>query len=236
LVYDLTVQALDNRSGLGIELVNVIVEWIPPQEGLPGRVFQGTTDNLGIVKWSTSLEGLFKINATHPEYVEWNSVRPFSPANPLAQINLTNLIPPEKVRLVLTVLDAENGNPVSGVTTTVPFLPVPVTRVTDKFGMVAFDYWQGQARIYDVTFSKGVFIPLKVVPIDFPTHGGEGTVELDVLVFKDMSKEEKDSALGEAWDALPTNEKLAQSILVALSIIYGMRAIQGFSAARFKPI
>ena len=83
--------------------------------------------------------------------------------------------------------------------------------------------WEGAVSFPAANTLKGIQLSLHHEIID------------DVLieVEKDPpTKEEMDIA----WKDLPTEERIATSVLVALSIIYGMRALQGFSAARFKPI
>jgi hypothetical protein len=241
MTYTLSVIATDNRTQAPVVGARVSVEMQMLIFDIPKPVlFQGITDETGTVAWQTELEGIGNINATHEDYIDWQSFFSFSPSNPTALINMRNIIPPQQVRMTITALSGLEGEQ-----PTRPPILVTVnwdgaggrtleSKKPDANGVVFFDYWPAMAGTYAVTFQLRFPTPEHVELISFPEEGGswQGSFTLT----KAQTDEEIRKVMEETWETMEMQEKVARSIAIALSIIYGMKAIAGFTMQRFSPL
>jgi hypothetical protein len=196
IAYILTVIATDNRSGEPVSGAAVSVTFRTTVFDLPKIVvLEGFTGFDGRVSWSTALQGLGQISATHEEYHDWVSTFNFGPGNPTASINMSNKTPVQMVKMTIDATSAAEGEvPERNISAiTVDWRGSGGIGFKNQFfnepdGTRSILYWPGMSGTYDVTFKLRWPTPPAIRSVFFPPEGGfeTFTFKLDTVDFEDL--------------------------------------------------
>jgi hypothetical protein len=199
------------------------------QKGNVGVVFRtGITDEVGTARFQLPI-GQYVFSVEKQFFISKHGLDLFviGPTNKRVSLN------PAAIQAEIFVKQNQAGVPVKDAQVDVENL---FSGKTGNDGFVRFNYHVGDIGVHKVTASKEGHVPIDDLFINFPQEGISFSVILLTLSDAGEDPTIPSDDVRDAWDALNNDEKLARTIVIALSIIYGMRALQGFSAARFKPI
>jgi hypothetical protein len=232
---DATVELLDGFTDLPIVGAKVTAAFISTIPGGGQDVRTVTTDSSGQAFFKDLQRLPYDISTAASGYkpfvaAEWLDMRAVAD-HAFFRIELTPMITPQGPWFTTILVTSTFGDkpPIEGVTVTDDrgFL----SGITDIEGKIVKEHDLPQFGAHELTFMKEGLVPDKITVI-LRDKSETFRHALTIHVARDPKRQE----IKDVFDAKPPQEKAAIAILVALSIIYGMKAIAGFSAERFKPI